>query len=169
MHPKEGMAKCTFFASDTSFYVLWELHVGFWCWCPCSLKHLWTFRAEIQAGLSPADNPHQRARAVLTGSVDQSASLNTHTPHIAEGSPFHKEHNSLEMRTVTKNSPEKQILSENDPISFLTCISQDLEKAARLTFKSLFDICYRCPWVSGVTFRDSLFSVNILQFSFFVV
>lgn len=115
---KEGIAKCTIFASDTQFCILWELCVGFEHWCPCSLKHLWKIRAEIQVGFSAADHPHQRARAVLPGSVDQSTSLNTNTPRIAEGSPFHKEHNSLETRTMTKNSPEKQIFSENDPISF---------------------------------------------------
>lgn len=61
---------------------------------------------------------HTKTRAVLSGCVGPSTSLNTYMPHIAEGTPFHREHNSLEMRTMTKNSPEKQILSEKDPICF---------------------------------------------------
>lgn len=47
-------------------------------------------------------------------------------PYIADGSLFHKEFNSLEVRTMIKNSPEKQSLSESDPIYFSIVFSMIL-------------------------------------------
>jgi len=44
-------------------------------------------------------------------------------PYMAGGNSFHKESNSLEVRTMTKNSPEKQTLSESDPVYFCLVFS----------------------------------------------
>lgn len=47
-------------------------------------------------------------------------------PYIADGSQFHKESSSLEVRTMAKNSPEKQTLTESDPIYFFLVFSMTL-------------------------------------------
>lgn len=94
--------------------------------CPCSLKYLWKFRPGIQVGLPSGENPYQRVSAVLTRYLDQSTSLDIYMLYIADGSPFHKESNCLEAAGMIKNSPEKQILSESDPVYFSLVFSMIL-------------------------------------------
>lgn len=99
-----------------------------------SVQLIWSLDAPVL--LNTCENSDQRSKLVYhqiithtNGKVQSSLAIwirapawiyicHTYMPYIADGSLFHKEFNFLEVRTMIKNSPEKQSLSESDPLYF---------------------------------------------------
>lgn len=172
---KEGMVKSTIFSIWHLVLCFIEVHVDFEHGCPCSLKYLWKFRAEIQAGLSPADDPRQKP-GQLSLAVWIQAPASTHTHHILLRAacftkntiPWKRElwlKIAQRSRSSLKMTPS--LFNLHFPWSWESC-----KAALQVCLWGEIVVQAQCAkahcWGSVVTRRDSLFSANIWQFSFFV-
>lgn len=96
---------------------------------------------DVPVLLNSCENSDQRAELVYlqvishtSGQAQSSLAIwmrapawrDIYMPHIADASPFHKESSSLEVRTMTKNSPKKQTLSKRQPVYFFLVFSMIL-------------------------------------------